>query len=148
MRLGLGLGGLGLDANQLIETAKVYGVSGLLMDVSEVRKSSIADWRRHLAENELEVVQVGAWALNPLRPTPETEQIARDAIAAATDVGAPRIILGGGTKNPNHSFCGHPDNFTDEAIAEAASSLTTTGAGSGRRRRTGDAGDPFRNRAV
>ncbi len=123
MRLGLGLGGLGLDTKALIDQAKAHGVSGLLMDVSEVRKSSIADWRRHLAENELEVVQVGAWALNPLRPRPATEQIARDAIAAAADLGAPRIILGGGTKNPNHSFCGHPGNFTDEAIVEATASL-------------------------
>ena len=71
----------------------------------------------------LEVVQVGGWALNPLRPTPETEQIARDALAAAADLGAPCIIMGGGTKNPNHSFCGHPDNFSDEAIAEAAAAL-------------------------
>ena len=123
MRLGLGLGGLGLDAKGLIEQAKNYGVSGLLMDVSEVRKQPIGDWRRQLADNELEVVQVGAWALNPLRPTPETEQIARDALAAAADIGAPRIVLGGGTKNPNHSFCGHPDNFSDAAIAEAASNL-------------------------
>ena len=98
-------------------------MSGLLIDVSEVRKTPMADWRRLLAEHELEVVQVGAWALNPLRPTPETEQIARNAIAAATDLGAPCIVLGGGTKNPNHSFCGHPDNFTDEAIAEAVTTL-------------------------
>ena len=123
MRLGLGLGGLGLDANQLIETAKIYGVSGLLMDVSEVRKMPIDDWRRQLAENDLEIVQVGAWRFNPLRPTPETEQITRDAIALAAVLGAPRIILGGGTKNPNHSFCGHPDNFSDEAVAEAATTL-------------------------
>ncbi|MCY4073429.1 MAG: TIM barrel protein [Chloroflexi bacterium] len=123
MRLGLGLGGLGLDSQGLIQQAKTHGVSGLLMDVSEVRRQSIADWRSQLAENELEVVQVGAWALNPLLPTPETAQIARDAIVAAADLGAPRIILGGGTKNPNHSFCGHPDNFTGEAIMEAASSL-------------------------
>ena len=123
MRLGLGLGGLGLDANGLIEQAKTYGVTGLLMDVSEVRKQPIADWRRQLADNGLEVVQVGAWALNPLRPTAETERIARDALAAAAEVGARRIILGGGTKNPNHSFCGHPDNFSDAAINEAASNL-------------------------
>ncbi len=114
---------MGLDANGLIEQAKTYGVSGLLLDVSEVRKQPIADWRRQLADNALEIVQVGAWALNPLRPTPETEQIARDALAAAAEIGAPRIILGGGTKNPNHSFCGHPDNFSDAAIVEAASNL-------------------------
>ena len=123
MRLGLGLGGQGLDARGLIEQAKAHGVSGLLMDVSEVRKQSIAEWRRQLTDNQLEVVQVGGWALNPLRPTPETEQIARDALAAAADLGAPCIIMGGGTKNPNHSFCGHPDNFSDEAIAEAAATL-------------------------
>ncbi len=123
MRLGLGLGGLGLDTKALIDRAKAHGVSGLLLDVSEVRKSSIADWHRRFAENNLEIVQVGAWAFNPLRPTPATAQIARDALAAAVDLGAPYIILGGGTKNPNHSFCGHPGNFTDEAIAEAATSL-------------------------
>ena len=123
MRLGLGLGGQGLDSKALIEQGKAHGVSGLLMDVSEVRKQSIADWRRQLAESGLEVMQVGGWALNPLRPTPETEQIARDALAAAADLGAPCIIMGGGTKNPNHSFCGHPDNFSDEAIAEAAAAL-------------------------
>ena len=123
MRLGLGLGGLGLDARGLIAQAKTHGVSGLLLDVSEVRKQSIVDWRRQLAESALEVVQVGAWALNPLRPTPETEAIARDALAAAADLGAPCIIMGGGTKNANHSFCGHPDNFTDGAIAEAAAAL-------------------------
>ncbi len=123
MRLGLGLGGQGLDTKALIEQAKAYGVSGLLLDVSEVRKMPIADWRRQLAENDLEVVQVGAWALNPLRSTPRTTQIARDAIAAAADLGSRYIVLGGGTKNPNHSFCGHPDNFTDEAIDEAATSL-------------------------
>ena len=93
------------------------------MDVSEVRKQPIADWRRQLAASDLEVVQVGGWALNPLRPTAETEDIARDAIAAAADIGAPCIVLGGGTKNPNHSFCGHPDNFSDPAIAEAAAAL-------------------------
>lgn len=123
MRLGLGLGGQGLGSDALIEQAKIHGVSGLLLDVSEVRQQPIADWRRQLAENELEVVQVGSWAHNPLRPNPQTEQIARDALAAAADLGAPCIILGGGTKNPNHSFCGHPDNFTDEAIAEAATAL-------------------------
>lgn len=123
MRLGLGLGGQGLDSPGLIEQAKRHGVSALLMDVSEVRKQSIADWRRQLAENELEVAQVGGWAFNPLRPTPQSERIARDALAAAADLGAPCIIMGGGTKNPNHSFCGHPDNFTDEAIAEAAAAL-------------------------
>ncbi|MCY4540381.1 MAG: TIM barrel protein [Chloroflexi bacterium] len=123
MRLGLGLGGLGLDSQGLIEQAKAQGVSGLLLDVSEARQQPIAEWRRQLAENELEVVQVGSWALNPLRPTPQTEEIARDALSAAADLGAPYIILGGGTKNPNHSFCGHPDNFTDKAIAEAAASL-------------------------
>ncbi|MCY3831413.1 MAG: TIM barrel protein [Chloroflexi bacterium] len=125
MRLGLGLGGLGLDSVGLIEQAKARGVSGLLMDVSETRKLPAEDWRRLLAANELEVVQVGAWALNPLRPTAETEQIARDAIAAAAQLSAPYIVLGGGTKNANHSFCGHPDNFTDAAIAEAASNLKT-----------------------
>ncbi len=123
MRLGLGLGGMGLDSQGLIEQAKAQGVSGLLLDVSEAREQSIGDWRRQLAENELEVVQVGAWALNPLLPTPETEQIARDALAAAAELGASCIILGAGTKNPNHHFCGHPENFTDEAIAEAAASL-------------------------
>ena len=123
MRLGLGLGGEGLDSHALIEQAKIHGASGLLLDVSEARMQPIADWRRQLAENELEVVQVGAWAHNPLRPNPQTERIARDALAAAADLGAPCIILGGGTKNPNHSFCGHPDNFTDAAIAEAAASL-------------------------
>ena len=123
MRLGLGLGGQGLDAKALIEQAKGHGVSGLLLDVSEVRRQPIADWRRQLAEHDLEVVQVGGWAHNPLRPTPETEQIARNAIAAAADLSAPCIVLGGGTKNPNHSFCGHPDNFTDAAIAEAATSF-------------------------
>lgn len=123
MRLGLGLGGQGLDSDALIEQAKIHGVSGLLLDVSEVRQQPIANWRRQLADNELEVVQVGGWAHNPLLPKPQTEQIARDAIAAAADLGAPCIIFGGGTKNPNHSFCGHPDNFTDEAIAEAATSL-------------------------
>ena len=123
MRLGLGLGGQGLDARELIAQAKTHGVSGLLLDVSEVRKQSIADWRRLLADNELEVVQVGGWAYNPLRPTPETEAIARDALAAAADLGAPCIIMGGGTKNPNHSFCGHPDNFTAGAITEAAAAL-------------------------
>lgn len=123
MRLGLGLGGQGLDARGLIAQAKTHGVSGLLMDVSEVRKQTIADWRRLLAENALEVVQVGGWVFNPLRPTPETEAIARDALAAAADLGAPCIIMGGGTRNPNHSFCGHPDNFTDDAITEAAGSL-------------------------
>lgn len=123
MRLGLGLGGQGLDARGLIAQAKTHGVSGLLMDISEARKQPIADWRRQLAENELEVVQVGAWVHNLLRPKPETEQIAREAIAAAAGLGAQRIIFGGGTKNPNHSFCGHPDNFTDDAIAEAAATL-------------------------
>ena len=123
MRLGLGLGGMGLDSQGLIQQAKAHGVSGLLMDISEVRMQSIADWRSQLAEHDLEVVQVGGWAHNPLRSTPQTEKIARDAIAAAAELGAPCIILGGGTKNPNHSFCGHPDNFTDEAIAEAATSL-------------------------
>ena len=123
MRLGLGLGGLGLDAAGLIEQAKTYGATGLLLDVSEVRKQPIADWRQQLADNELEVAQVGGWAFNPLRPTPATEAIVRDALAAASEVGAPRIVLGGGTKNPNHSFCGHPDNFSDGAIAEAAATL-------------------------
>jgi sugar phosphate isomerase/epimerase len=123
MRLGLGLGGQGLDSQALIEQAKAQGVSGLLMDVSEVRKQPIANWRRQLAENELEVAQVGGWACKPLRPSPETEQIARGAVAAAAEIGAPRIVLGAGTKNPNHSFCGHPDNFTDAAIIEAASNL-------------------------
>ena len=123
MKLGLGLGGQGLDSDALIAQAKIHGVSGLLLDVSEVRKRPITNWRRQLVENELEVVQVGGWAHNPLRPNPQTEQIARDALAAAADLGAPCIILGGGTKNPNHSFCGHPDNFTDAAIAEAAASL-------------------------
>ncbi len=123
MRLGLGLGGQGLGPKALIEQAKTYGVSGLLLDVSEVRKQPVADWRRQLAESGLEVVQVGGWAHNPLRPNPQTERIARDALAAATELSAPCIIMGGGTKNPNHSFCGHPDNFSDEAIAEAAASL-------------------------
>ena len=63
MRLGLGLGGLGLDARGLIEQATAHGVSGLLLDVSEVRKQTIADWHRLLAESGLEVVQVGGWAL-------------------------------------------------------------------------------------
>ena len=123
MRLGLGLGGLGLDSQGLIEQAKAHGVSGILMDISEVRKQSIADWRRQLAENGLEVVQVGAWIHNCLRPTLETEEIVLEAIKAAADLDAKRIILGGGTKNPNHSFCGHPDNFTDAAVVEAASSI-------------------------
>jgi len=123
MRLGLGLGGLGLDSGGLIDQAKAHGVSGLLMDISEARKQPAEDWRRQLEDNELEVVQVGAWALNPLRPTAETEQIAREAIAAAAELGAPCIVLGGGSKNPNHSFCGHPYNFTDAAISEAASNL-------------------------
>lgn len=123
MRLGLGLGGLGLDAQGLIEQAKAHGVSGLLMDISEARKQPIADWRAQLADNALEVVQVGAWIHNFLRPRPETEAIVREAIAAAADLRAGRIILGGGTKNPNHSFCGHPENFSDAAIAEAAANL-------------------------
>ena len=123
MRLGLGLGGQGLDPAGLMEQAKTYGATGLLMDISEVRKQPFGDWRRQLAGEGLEVVQVGAWALNPLRPTPETEALAREAMAAASEIGAPRIVLGGGTKNPNHSFCGHPDNFSDDAIAEAASTL-------------------------
>ena len=123
MRLGLGLGGQGLDARGLIEQAKTHGASGLLMDIGEARKQPIADWRQQLDDNELEVVQVGAWVHNLLRPRPETEQLAREAIAAAADLGAQGIIFGGGTKNPNHSFCGHPDNFSDAAIAEAAASL-------------------------
>lgn len=123
MRLGLGLGGLGLDSQGLIEQAKAHGVSGILMDISEVRKQPIADWQRQLAENGLEVVQVGGWIHNFLRPKPETEDILREAIAAAANLDAGRVILGGGTKNPNHSFCGHPGNFTDAAIIEAAASI-------------------------
>ena len=123
MRLGLGLGGLGLDPQGLMQQAKAHGVSGILMDISEVRKQPIADWQRQLAENGLEVVQVGGWIHNFLRPKPETEDILREAIAAAANLDAGRVILGGGTKNPNHSFCGHPDNFSDAAIIEAAASI-------------------------
>ena len=46
MGLGLGLGGLGLDSQGLIDQAKAHGVSGILMDISEVRKQPVADWRR------------------------------------------------------------------------------------------------------
>ncbi len=51
MGLGLGLGGLGLDSQGLIDQAKAHGVSGILMDISEVRKQPVADWRRQLADN-------------------------------------------------------------------------------------------------
>ena len=148
MRLGLGLGGLGLDSQGLIDQAKAHGVSGILMDISEVRKQSIADWRRQLAENGLEVVQVGAWIHNFLLPRLETEEIVLEAIKAAADLDAKRIILGGGTKNPNHSFCGHPDNFTDAASRRGGCFDKTAGARSGNVRPALDAGDPLRHRAL
>ena len=123
MRLGLGLGGLGLDADGLIERALSFGVSGLLLDVSEVRKLPIADWRRRLDANGLEVAQVGAWALNPLLPTDQSNRMALDAVEAAAEIGADYVVLGGGTRNPHHSFCAHPDNYNDGAIAAAAGAL-------------------------
>jgi sugar phosphate isomerase/epimerase len=76
-----------------------------------------------MADNGIEICQFGAFAFNPLLPTPEAEQQVHAQIELAAALGSKSIVFSGGSYNPVHLYCAHPDNYTEQAIAQSADTL-------------------------
>lgn len=121
MKLGVGVSSV--RAVELVEIAKQNGVSGVLCGTHQLKGLSPAQFRELVDASGLEVCQWGSWAYNPLLPTPETLQRTLDHIATAAEVGSRTLAMPGGSFNPDAAFCAHPDNFTDQAIRQAAAAL-------------------------
>ncbi len=120
MKLGLGIGEV--NAEKSAALAKEHGITGLMLggwqfDGPDAIKGFAAGL------DGLEICQWGAWGLNPMQPTPEAIEGAVADVRLAGELGIKTAVTHGGGVNPDHPYCGHPDNWTDAAIATVAESV-------------------------
>ncbi len=114
MKFGLGMPGRNLD--QIFKMAKDNGLTGLLTNRGQLGDVSPETFRDRVADAGLEIVQWGSWELNPLRPTDGAVAVAEENIRMAGRLGVPTIVMQPGSANPEHPFCSHAFNNTQEAM--------------------------------
>ncbi len=114
MKFGLGLPGRDLDL--FFKTAKDNGLTGLLVNQGLLGNMSLEVFKDRVTDAGLEIVQWGSWEFNPLRPTDGTVAVAEKKIRVAGRLGVPTVVMQPGSANPEHPFCSHPFNKTQDAM--------------------------------
>ncbi|MDP6042278.1 MAG: hypothetical protein QGG64_27260, partial [Candidatus Latescibacteria bacterium] len=114
MKFGLGMPGRDLDLT--FKMAKDNGLTGLLANRGQLGDMRPEVFRDRVADAGLEIVQWGSWELNPLRPNDGAVAVAEENIRMAGHLGVPTVVMQPGSANPEHPFCSHPFNNTQEAM--------------------------------
>ncbi|MCX7012309.1 MAG: sugar phosphate isomerase/epimerase [Candidatus Sumerlaeota bacterium] len=110
-----------------IQLAKAHGASGVPILVNALANEGAKAATIALRDVGLEVCQISAFGFNPLSPErakqEEQRRLVKKAIPLAPETGCPTIVVNGGNYDPSGFLCGHPNNFGEQALDDAARGL-------------------------